>query len=568
MVREFKLYRGLEFVKQGSSPLQLSSLEAGTIYPEGYFKVSAYDTIYKNESARVDVPEFTTLYTNILPPVKANSFSLGDGAIVADDNNEIVFNLDGKTQLAMHGTRSQSPLTNGKQYTISCEIMLEDGFTGDPSGLRLQHLYSPGSNVVLQTTTVPKNELNKWQKLIGTQTVTYTSNTPNDWYTSIIDTKSLKPSGKVRLRKIKIERGEINTPYQPNLLVEPFQLSNVPLNDNLGDPNVSFPINTQSSYLVYDGTIKENWQANTVYTLTLKGKKLNTQSWKPYIDTKNTSTLSKPLLTPVEGLPNVWRSTFMVSQNDIDTGRVQKQLSIYQAPSATRGTASIEWVKLEKGDTRTPNIDYYKYVGTLTDDTETPTLDPTKYTWTLNDSSSTNMMHRLYSNSIEFGAYDYSGKPNLSAKLNISNFSSGTGATVTGDVDSEVIFKLDGSRQLIKYNTAVKLPKLTDGKTYTISADIKFHSDIVGDVRNLSLCYSYLPDVQPALQTITPIVDNTKDKWIKIKGTNTIEYGSTQPDSWYLVFRDMMTANRISGTISLKNFQVVEGTQPLPKLVN
>ena len=219
MVREFKLYRGLEFVKQGSSPLQLSSLEAGTIYPEGYFKVSAYDTIHENESAKVDVPEFTTLYTNILPAVKANSFSSGDGATVADDGDSIVFSLD-------------------------------------------------------------------------------------------------------------------------------------------------------------------------------------------------------------------------------------------------------------------------------------------------------------------------------------------------------------GGNQLLKVNTAVKLPKLTNGGTYTISADIKFHSDIVGDVRNLSLSYGYLPGGQPVLQTVTPIVDNTKDKWIKIKGTNTIKYGSTQPDSWYLVFRDMMTANRISGTISLKNFQVVEGTQPLPKLVN
>lgn len=560
MSREFKLYRGLEFVKQGSSPLQLSSLEVGTIYPEGYFKLSAYDTVYKNESTKVDVPEFTTMYTNHLPQVTANNFSLGDGATVTDDNNEIVFTLDGKTQLRMYGTRSQSPLTNGKQYTISCEIMLEDGFTGDPSGICLQHSYSPGGKVVLQTTTVPKNTLNKWQKLIGTQTVTYTSDTPNEWYASFIDTKSLKPSGKVRLRHIKIEEGLTATPYQPNLLDAPYWLGKVPLGENIASKAVRFPIKS-TEFNLYIGDTKEDLMVGQTYTLTLKGTKPATQTFTAF----NRWDIRFGDLKPVEGLVDVWSLTFTPTDVVQD---FPKNFRIYQRPEATAGPCQIDWIKLEKGDTRTPNIDYYKYVGTLTDDTETPTLDPTKYTWTLNDRGFTNTMHRLYSNSIDFGPYDYSGKPNVSAKLNISSFSSGTGATVTGDVDSEVIFKLDGSNQLIKYNTAVKLPKLTDGNTYTISADIKFHSDIVGDVRNLSLCYSYLPDVKPALQTITPILDITTGKWIKIKGTNTIKYGSNQPDSWYLVFRDMMTANRISGTISLKNFQVVEGTQPLPKLVN
>ncbi len=141
-----------------------------------------------------------------------------------------------------------------------------------------------------------------------------------------------------------------------------------------------------------------------------------------------------------------------------------------------------------------------------------------------------------------------------------NSFTLGDGATVTDGVDGEVIFTLDGTKTLIKYNTAVKLPKLTDGNSYTISADIKFHSDIVGDVRNIRLSYNYLPGGQPDLQTTTPIADTTKDKWIKIKGTKTINYGSVQPESWYLLLRDMMTANTITGTISLKNIQILETT--------
>lgn len=53
-------------------------------------------------------------------------------------------------------------------------------------------------------------------------------------------------------------------------------------------------------------------------------------------------------------------------------------------PNSSVGDVQIEWLKIEKGNTRTPNIDSYDYVGSLIEDTETPTLDPTKYTWTVN----------------------------------------------------------------------------------------------------------------------------------------------------------------------------------------
>ncbi|HAQ5338968.1 TPA: hypothetical protein IX760_003246, partial [Enterococcus faecium] len=159
---------------------------------------------------------------NISANLDASSFSSGTGATVVDDNDEIVFTLDGTNQFSKYAVRTQTPLVEGKQYTISCEIMLEDGFTGDPTGIRLQHAYLPGGVAVLQTDTVPKNELNTWQKLIGTKTITYTSDVPNEWYPIFRDIRNLKPSGKVRLRNIKIEEGPTATPYQPNLLDDPY----------------------------------------------------------------------------------------------------------------------------------------------------------------------------------------------------------------------------------------------------------------------------------------------------------------------------------------------------------
>ena len=337
-------------------------------------------TLYSNS---IDFGDYDYSGNPNVAVTDADTFKLGTGGTLTYNNGEYTVLMDGTARLSKYNTDGKNSvyLEDKVTYTISCEMYVGSDYTGNVDQIFANYAYLDGGYTVLQTTRLPADApRDTWITVKGTSTMNYQGRVPKvlyfSWQTIASD---VNPTGTLKMRNMKIERGEINTPYQPNLLVEPFQLSNVPLNDNLGDPNVSFPINTQNSYLVYDGTIKENWQANTVYTLTLKGKKLNTQSWKPYIDTKNTSTLSKPLLTPVEGLPNVWRSTFMVSQNDIDTGRVQKQLSIYQAPSATRGTASIEWVKLEKGAIATPPIEQYAYTGTLVSGTSSK--NPKDYTW-------------------------------------------------------------------------------------------------------------------------------------------------------------------------------------------
>lgn len=147
---------------------------------------------------------------------------------------------------------------------------------------------------------------------------------------------------------------------------------------------------------------------------------------------------------------------------------------------------------------------------------------------------------------------------NILPSVTAKTFTLGTGATVKDGADGEVIFTLDGANQLLKYDTTFKLPQLTEGKTYTISADIKFHSDIVGDVRNLRLSYNYLPGGEVVLETPRPIADVTTNKWIKIEGTKTIQYGKNPPSSWYLLVQDVIISNRIKGTISINNFQVFE----------
>ena len=306
---------------------------------------------------------------NLSAKLNASSFSSGTGATVADDGDEIVFTLDGTNQLSKYATRAQTAVIEGKQYTISCEIMLETGFTGDPSGIRLQHAYLPGGNVVLQTATVPKNELNKWQKLIGTQTVKYTSDTPNEWYPLVRDIRNLKPSGKVRLKNIKIEEGDQATPYQPNLLDAPYYLSKVALGENIADPTVKFPI-TSSSEGIYSKNALEDFVLGETYTVTIGATKPASQTIRVYLAQKQFSDFK-----PVEGLVDTWVATVSITQ----LGENAKGVYLFQTPNTSLGSCTIKWLKIEKGDTRTPNIEQYKYRGIGMRDSN----NPKDYVWDL-----------------------------------------------------------------------------------------------------------------------------------------------------------------------------------------
>ncbi|MDT6599109.1 BppU family phage baseplate upper protein [Enterococcus faecium] len=310
---------------------------------------------------------------NLSAKLNASSFSLGTGATVADDNDEIVFTLDGTNQLSKYASKAQVPVAEGKQYTISCEIMLEDGFTGDPSGIRLQHAYLPGGVVVLQTETVPKNELNTWQTLIGTRTVKYTSDVPNEWYPLFRDIRTLKPTGKVRLRKIKIEEGSTATPYQPNLLDDPYWLGKAPLGENIANKSVTFPIKS-SAYSLYQANMEEEFVLGQTYTITMKATKPPIQTFIVYNEDSGDYRYGN--LEPVEGLVDTWGLTFTPQKVGVN---YPKRLTIIQYPQSTVGACRIDWLKIEKGDTRTPNISEYKYRGTGMRDSN----NPKDYVWDL-----------------------------------------------------------------------------------------------------------------------------------------------------------------------------------------
>ncbi|EGP4875095.1 hypothetical protein FJB56_000452 [Enterococcus faecium] len=310
---------------------------------------------------------------NLSAKLNASSFSYGTGGTAVDDGDEIVFTLDGKSKLIKYKVGTQVPLIEGKQYTISGEIMLESDFIGDPSGLRLHQAYADGGVVTLATTTIPTLELNTWQKLSGSAIIKYASNTPKQWYTVFINTISGNPTGKVRLRNIKIEEGPTATPYQPNLLDAPYYLSKKTLGKNLLDPTGI----TSSSYLLLTKTLSEQLLKDQTYTITLKGTKPSTQAFRCFVQYEsNGSTANLFDMEPVEGLVDEWQLTFKATRSATDiTGR----LYVYQVPNTSLGQCKVEWIKLEKGDTRTPNIEQYKYLGIGMRDSN----NPKDYVWDL-----------------------------------------------------------------------------------------------------------------------------------------------------------------------------------------
>ncbi|HFL0977073.1 DUF2479 domain-containing protein [Enterococcus faecium] len=313
---------------------------------------------------------------NLMANINADSFSQGTGALsVIDDGDEVVVTLDPNHKLQLYKMKSQPALVVGETYNMSVEIMLEDDFTGDPSKIALRYFKMPNWVPALTTPNALTTAKGVWQKLTVTAKMTTAIDNAESWYVTLYNQDANNSlSGRLRLRHAKLEEGSTATPYQPNLLDAPYYLSKVPLGKNIADPTVGFPHNT-SEYMVYGGRNTENYIAGQTYTLSMKATKLTVQSFAVYIAAGRVKVGD---MKPTEGLANTWELTFTVTKQHIDSG-VTNYLEIYQYPSATKGAVQIEWLKLEKGNTRTPNISEYKYRGTGMRDSN----NPKDYVWDL-----------------------------------------------------------------------------------------------------------------------------------------------------------------------------------------
>lgn len=227
MAREFKLYKGSDFIKQGTSPLQVTGLETGTIYPEGYFKLSAYDTIYENESAKVDVPTFTTLYTNHLRQLQRSDFTTVNGATMEDEDGGILkITSDGTARIVINTNASSSsanvlstPIQQGKTYTLSADIKLDEGFSGTPSPLNsfkiaLSGYSGSGSRLIFTSNPIELSTI-YYKKMKGTATISADLSSITNYYLQIQhDSGTERFTGTLRLKNLQVVEGTNPLPKQ------------------------------------------------------------------------------------------------------------------------------------------------------------------------------------------------------------------------------------------------------------------------------------------------------------------------------------------------------------------
>ncbi|MGM0298424.1 BppU family phage baseplate upper protein [Enterococcus sp. AZ077] len=302
---------------------------------------------------------------------------LGDGTISDGVKFLKINKTSGSNLYVMAGYKNSTyyltPVLSNTTYTITYVLRKSSNFVPQ-SGKRIILRYRLNQN----TTTTNLGELildsTSLTEEFTTYTKTFTTGAlakPNSYYFQVLVEEGL--SGEIELSyEIKLERGSTATPYQPNLLDAPHYLSKVALGENIADPTVKFPIKT-SAYNIYRGKNTEKYQANQTYTITMKATKPASQQFGVYV---NAGTMGVGNMKPVEGLTDVWQLTFKITQAHMDGG-VTDVLDVFQLPNTSVGSCQIDWLKFEKGDTRTPNISQFKYFGEGLKDSN----NPNDYSW-------------------------------------------------------------------------------------------------------------------------------------------------------------------------------------------
>ncbi|HAQ7824851.1 TPA: hypothetical protein IX757_000132 [Enterococcus faecium] len=401
---------------------------------------------------------------NLMANINADSFSLGSGALsVVDDGDEVVITLDPNHKLEVLKPKSQPALLTGKTYTVSVEIMLEGDFTGDPSKIGLRYIKMPNWVSELYTRNTLTATKGVWQKLTGTVKITAASDNAESWLIMLQNKDANNSlSGKLRLRHAKLEEGSTATPYQPNLLDAPYYLSKVALGENLVT-NAKFPIITPNNPISgFD--ISEELIIGETYTVSLKGTKPANKEFHLYYGDANyqqSQSQYQATLLPVEGLANVWSATFTARNTSEMTNLLR--VALWQKPnSATYDTVQIDWLKIEKGKTRTPNISEYKYRGIGMRDSN----NPYDYVWDIEpEYVEENLATESKVTEIIGEANKYTDNSIEAVNINVTN--------IADDLAKQINVNENAARN---YTDTKKIEAVNESKKYT---DEVFRKEIV-----------------------------------------------------------------------------------------
>lgn len=258
-------------------------------------------------------------------------------------------------------------LLNNTDYIISYDVLVENGYTGDlkTCNIALEGQFDGKRNYIAVFYMNSVTSTDVWQKVY----VKFNSGANMEKLSGFMFRVFLSQSVQValKIKNVKIERGSTATPYQPNLLDAPYYLSKVALGENIADPAVKFPISS-SSEGIYSKNALEDFVLGETYTVTIGATKPASQTIRVYLAQKQFSDFK-----PVEGLVDTWVATVSITQ----LGENTKGVYLFQTPNTSLGSCTIKWLKIEKGDTRTPNISEYKYFGEGLKDSN----NPNDYSW-------------------------------------------------------------------------------------------------------------------------------------------------------------------------------------------
>lgn len=260
----------------------------------------------------------------------------------------------------------------GKQYTYSIELMCDEGEMNEVY-IRPYFRNADGTGGVAfdSITKTVTSTWKRYSRLAG--------NATNEMVNSTVQAFQLYFPPAVTRRKlyvrynIMVQEGDQTssqtTGWKPNLLDAPYYLSKVPLGENIADPTVKFPISSRSEE-IYAKNALEDFVLGETYTVTIGATKPASQTIRVYLAQKQFSDFK-----PVEGLVDTWVATVSITQ----LGENAKGVYLFQTPNTSLGSCTIKWLKIEKGDTRTPNIEQYKYRGIGMRDSN----NPKDYVWDL-----------------------------------------------------------------------------------------------------------------------------------------------------------------------------------------
>ncbi len=263
-------------------------------------------------------------------------------------------------------------------YALTVTMSVGSDWTGETNtiGARVRYFNESGGTELPINVLLPAN-VERDKMITHTFTGTTKANLAGmkNCYVQIFSVNS-EDKGTVSVSyDVKLEIGTIATPYQPNLLNAPYYLSKVALGENI----ITSKNYDNSNYLIGSFDVNKTINNGDKLTFTIQGTKPANKQFGMYIQTTTgAATEFQGHLTPVEGLTDVWSwSSGAKISKPIGSGA---KVVIYQLPPESQvpnGKCTILWAKLEKGDTRTPNISQFKYFGEGLKDSN----NPNDYSW-------------------------------------------------------------------------------------------------------------------------------------------------------------------------------------------